>query len=329
MLQVTYKQNKESRESYAYKFCEIVEGIFLQILIFNINVTRLFQKWMPCCIHLFPRIQSHLLFCRPLIRARTLKSTTQEDWWAGQSGVSQALRRSHLMLLEKSATLSTIGFEGNGADDVEKLLASHGKPFKNHALQQQLDRLSINFCWKGRTWVSIHDHWLMSTKRPSDCTASAWLSKHHNGFIWVLYMVVKCYLSVTDKFWIPRKKSFKGKPCYSVYLHLYFMTWNYLGVLGYQPTPHLIKIYNTPDYHWIHLRSECLLEKRFHCIKQGSLVYGKCKNKFSVMEIKFTPAPDLLREQKHIQGDRKSFKFFSCALTYSVRAMLPNRGRFY
>jgi hypothetical protein len=37
-------------------------------------------------------------------------------------------------------------------------------------------------------------------------------------------IVVKCYLSVTDKFWIPRKISFKGKPCYSVYLYLYFMT---------------------------------------------------------------------------------------------------------
>jgi hypothetical protein len=37
-----------------------VEGIFLQILIFNINVNKLFHKWMPHCINLFPRIQSHL-----------------------------------------------------------------------------------------------------------------------------------------------------------------------------------------------------------------------------------------------------------------------------
>jgi hypothetical protein len=50
------------------------------------------------------------------------------------------------MLLKKSATLSTIGFEGNGADDVEELLASLGQPLTNHALQQQLGRLSINFC---------------------------------------------------------------------------------------------------------------------------------------------------------------------------------------
>jgi len=47
------------------------------------------------------------------------------------------------------------------------------------------------------------------------------------------------------------------------------------------------------------------------------------------MEIKFTPAPDLVREQKHIQSDRKSFKLFSYALTFSVRAMLPSRGRFW
>jgi len=62
------------------------------------------------------------------------------------SGVSQALR-SHLMLLEKSPTLSTTeGIEGYGADDVDKLLACHGQPFTNHALQQQLGRISINFC---------------------------------------------------------------------------------------------------------------------------------------------------------------------------------------
>lgn len=37
------------------------------------------------------------------------------------------------MLLEKSATLSSIeGTEGNCADDVEELLASHGQPFTNH-----------------------------------------------------------------------------------------------------------------------------------------------------------------------------------------------------
>jgi hypothetical protein len=69
-------------------------------------------------------------------------------------------------------------------------------------------------------------------------------------------------------------------------------------------------------------------KKTFHCIKQGSLVYGKCTNKLSVMEIKFTPVPDLVREQKHIQSDRKSFKFFSYALAFSVTAMLPSRGRF-
>jgi hypothetical protein len=68
--------------------------------------------------------------------------------------------------------------------------------------------------------------------------------------------------------------------------------------------------------------------KTFHCIKQGSPVHGKCKNKVSVMEIKFTPALDLVREQKHIQSDRKSFKFFSYALTFSVGAMLPSKGRF-
>jgi hypothetical protein len=50
------------------------------------------------------------------------------------------------MLLEKSATLSTVGFEGNGADEVQELLALHGLPSINHALQQQLGRLSINFC---------------------------------------------------------------------------------------------------------------------------------------------------------------------------------------
>jgi hypothetical protein len=56
------------------------------------------------------------------------------------------------MLLEKSATLSPIvRIEGNGTDEVEKLLASHGKPFTNHVLQQQLVRLSINFCRKART----------------------------------------------------------------------------------------------------------------------------------------------------------------------------------
>jgi len=45
------------------------------------------------------------------------------------SGASQALR-SHLMLLEKSATLSSVeGIEGNCADDVEELLPSHGQPF--------------------------------------------------------------------------------------------------------------------------------------------------------------------------------------------------------
>ena len=197
-------------------------------------------------------------------------------------------------------------------------------------MQQQLGRLSINFCWKEITWVSIHDRWLKtSVKRPTVCTASAWLPKHHNGFIWVTAihgceMLPEC----RRKFWIPRKKSFKGKPCYSVYLYLYFMTWNYRGVLGYRPTPHLITIYSTPDYCRIHLWSEWVLEKTFHCIKQGSLVYGKCKNKLSVMEIKFTPAPDLVREQKHIQSDRKSFKFFSYALTFSVRAMLLSRGRF-
>jgi len=47
------------------------------------------------------------------------------------------------------------------------------------------------------------------------------------------------------------------------------------------------------------------------------------------MEIKFTPAPDLVSEQKHILSDRKSCKFFSYALTFSVRAMLPSRGRFW
>lgn len=56
------------------------------------------------------------------------------------------------MLLEKLTTLSTIaGIGGNGADDVEELLASHGEPFTNHASQQQLVRLSINFCRKART----------------------------------------------------------------------------------------------------------------------------------------------------------------------------------
>jgi hypothetical protein len=69
-------------------------------------------------------------------------------------------------------------------------------------------------------------------------------------------------------------------------------------------------------------------KQTFHCIKQGSLVHGKCKSKFSVMEIKFTPAPDLVREQKHIQTDRKSFKFFSYALAFSIITMLPPRGRF-
>ena len=150
------------------------------------------------------------------------------------------------------------------------------------------------------------------------------------AYEWVLYMVVKCYLSVTDKFWIPRIKSFKGKPCYSVYLYLYFMTWNYLGVLGYRPTPHLITILTLLiTVESTYEVSEWVLLKTFHCIKQGSLVYGKCKNKFSVMEIKFTPAPDLVSEQKHILSDRKSCKFFSYALTFSVRAMLPSRGRFW
>lgn len=60
LLQVIYKQNKEDRESYACKFCEILKWVFLQFLTFNINVTTLFQKWMPCCIQLFLRIQSHL-----------------------------------------------------------------------------------------------------------------------------------------------------------------------------------------------------------------------------------------------------------------------------
>lgn len=65
------------------------------------------------------------------------------------SGVSQALRRCHPMLLEKSATLLPIaGIEGNGADE---LLASHGQPFTNHVLLQQLVRLSCNFCRKART----------------------------------------------------------------------------------------------------------------------------------------------------------------------------------
>jgi hypothetical protein len=59
-LQVIDKQNKEDRESYASNFCDIVKGIFLQILICNINITKLFQKWMPRCIHLFIRIQSYL-----------------------------------------------------------------------------------------------------------------------------------------------------------------------------------------------------------------------------------------------------------------------------
>jgi len=36
------------------------------------------------------------------------------------------------------------------------------------------------------------------------------------------------------------------------------------------------------------------------------------------MEIKFTSAPDLVREQKHIFSNRESFKFFSCALTFGV-----------
>jgi hypothetical protein len=41
------------------------------------------------------------------------------------------------------------------------------------------------------------------------------------------------------------------------------------------------------------------------------------------MEIKPTQAPDFVREQKHIQVERKSFKFFPYALTFSVIAMLP------
>ena len=126
-----------------------------------------------------------------------------------------------------------------------------------------------------------------------------------------------------------KEKIFQGQAMLLCVTIFTFYDLKLSGCLGYRPTPHLITIYNTPDHCWIHLQSECLLEKTFHCIKQGSLVYGKCKNKFSVMEIKFTPAPDLVREQKHIQSDRKSFKLFSYALTFSVRAMLPSRGRFW
>jgi hypothetical protein len=80
----------------------------------------------------------------------------------------------------------------NNRNDWEKwyrwcrgIAGPHDQPLTNHALPQQLGR-SINFCWKARTWASVHDRRLkMSMKRPSVCTASAWLPKHHNGFIWV------------------------------------------------------------------------------------------------------------------------------------------------
>jgi len=97
------------------------------------------------------RIQSHL--GSPSLLQTIDKGTNLKVYNSSRlvgrtdSGVSQALR-SHLMLLEKSATLLSIeGIDKNGADDVEDLLASHGQLFTNHALQQQqLGRLSINIC---------------------------------------------------------------------------------------------------------------------------------------------------------------------------------------
>jgi hypothetical protein len=105
---------------------------------------------MPHCIHLFPRIQSHLgsPYSPTDHRSGHELESLQLKKTGGQYRQSSipGFEKEPPNATKKIATLSTIGFEGNGADDVEELLASHGQPFTNHALQQQLGRLSINVC---------------------------------------------------------------------------------------------------------------------------------------------------------------------------------------
>jgi hypothetical protein len=105
-----------------------VKGIFLQILICNINVTRLFQKWMPCCIHLFIRIQSHLV-----------SPYSPADHTSGHKLESLQLKETGGQ--ERQWSIPSFEEPPNATDEVEELLASHGKPFTNHVLQQQLIRL--------------------------------------------------------------------------------------------------------------------------------------------------------------------------------------------
>ena len=104
---------------------------------------------MPCCIHLFPRIRSHL--GSPYSPADHRSGDKLESLQLKKTGGQD--RQWSIPGFEKEPSTATRkisynvskGFEGNGADDVQELLALHDQPFTNHALQQQLGRLSINF----------------------------------------------------------------------------------------------------------------------------------------------------------------------------------------